>query len=179
MGDGDALAIGGNHFIHAARRNIDLTAFIFNNNIYGMTGGQVSPTTPYGKTATTAPFGSIENSFDVVRLSEAAGASFVARGTVYDTDKLDELAELAIRKKGFSVLEILSPCPTIYGRHNKLGGAVEMMRHQEENAVAIEEVESVADAVKAGRILTGVFVDVAKPEFCDEYDKLIKKTQAK
>ena len=114
MGDGDALAIGGNHFIHAARRNIDLTAIIFNNSIYGMTGGQISPTTPLGSIASTARMGNIENPFNVARLAEAAGAAFVARGSTYHVDELDELMILAIRKKGFSVLEVITPCPTIY-----------------------------------------------------------------
>jgi len=178
MGDGDALAIGGNHFIHAARRNIDLTAFIYNNSIYGMTGGQVSPTTPLGKIATTAPFGNIEQSFDIMRLAEAAGASFAARGTVFDTEKLDELAEQAIQKKGFSVLEILSPCPTIYGRHNRLGSAVDMLRHLEEDTVPLDEVERVADAVRSGKIPTGIFVDITRPEFCESYEGIVKKAQA-
>jgi len=142
-----------------------------------MTGGQVSPTTPPGKIATTAPFGNIEQSFDVVRLAEAAGACFVARGTVFDTDRLDELAELAIQKKGFSVLEILSPCPTIYGRHNKLGGAVEMLQRQEEETMEADAVESVAEAVRSGKIPTGVFVDVARPEFCEAYAMVIKKAR--
>jgi len=179
MGDGDALAIGGNHFIHAARRNIDLTAFIYNNHIYGMTGGQVSPTTPTGKTATTAPYGNIEQSFDVMRLSEAAGASFAARGTVFDTDRLDELVERAIQKKGFSVLEILSPCPTIYGRHNKLGSAVDMLRRLEEETIPADDAEQVAEAVRSGKIPTGIFVDVTRPEFCESYEAVIKKAQGK
>ncbi|MCX8043588.1 MAG: 2-oxoacid:ferredoxin oxidoreductase subunit beta [Desulfobacterota bacterium] len=179
MGDGDALAIGGNHFIHAARRNIDMTAFVYNNNIYGMTGGQMSPTTPQGKIATTAPFGNIEQSFDVMRLAEAAGATFAARGTVFDTDRLDELVELAIRKNGFSVLEILSPCPTIYGRHNKLGSAVDMLRHLDEDTVSLDEAENIADAIKSGKIPTGVFVDIDRPEFCESYAALVKKAQGK
>lgn len=179
MGDGDALAIGGNHFIHAARRNIDLTALIYNNNIYGMTGGQVSPTTPTGKIATTAPYGNIEQSFDVMHLAEAAGATFVARGTVFDTDRLDELVELAIRKKGFSVLEILSPCPTIYGRHNKLGSAVDMLRHLEDDTIPFDQRESIADAIRTGKIPTGIFVDTERPEFCKSYEEVIKKAQGK
>src|SRR5512147_114700 len=97
MGDGDATAIGGNHFIHAARRNLNLTAIILNNNIYGMTGGQYSPTTPYGAKATTALYGNIEHSFSIAELAVTAGASFVARGTVYHATQLDKLIERAIR----------------------------------------------------------------------------------
>ena len=179
MGDGDALAIGGNHFIHAARRNIDLTAFIYNNSIYGMTGGQVSPTTPIGKIASTAPTGNIENVFDVVKLAEAAGASFAARGTTYDTDVLDELTTLAMQKKGFSVLEIITPCPTIYGRYNRLGDAVKMLEAQRDNTVQLEEARNMSQEELEGKILTGVFVDVEIPEYCEEYEKLIQREQKK
>lgn len=179
MGDGDALAIGGNHFIHAARRNIDLTAFIYNNSIYGMTGGQVSPTTPIGKIASTAPMGNIENTFDPVKLAEAAGASFAARGTTYDTDVLDELTTLAMQKKGFSLLEIITPCPTIYGRYNRLGDAVKMLEAQRDNTVPLEEVKNMSQEELEGKILTGVFVDVEKPEYCEEYEKLIQREKKK
>ena len=130
MGDGDATAIGGNHFIHAARRNIDLTAIIVNNSIYGMTGGQYSPTTPYGERATTATYGTVENSFNISQLAVCAGAVFVARGTVYHTRQLDQLIERALQKKGFSVVEVISQCQTHFGRLNKLGNQVEMMKWQ-------------------------------------------------
>ena len=179
MGDGDGLAIGGNHFIHAARRNIDLTAFIYNNNIYGMTGGQASPTTPMGKTASTAQTGSIENTFDICGLAEAAGASFVARGTTYDTDSLDELTTLAIQKKGFSVLEIITPCPTIYGRYNRLGNAVKMHEAQRDNAVPREEAKNMSPEELKDKILTGIFVDIKKSEYCEEYEKLVQRAQKK
>jgi len=179
MGDGDGLAIGGNHFIHAARRNIDLTAFIYNNNIYGMTGGQASPTTPLGKIASTATRGNIENTFDACTLSAAAGASFVARGTTYDADGLDELIRLAIQNKGFSMVEIMTPCPTIYGRYNRLGDAVSMLKAQYENTVTVDEAGKMSPEELAGKIVTGVFVDERKPEFCDEYDKLVKLAQKK
>src|SRR3990172_4896047 len=108
MGDGDALAIGGNHFIHAARRNIDLTAIVVNNSTYALTGGQVSPTTPVGARTTTSWFGSIEPAFDVCRIAEAAGASFVARGTAYHVLELDKLITRAMQKKGFSVVEAIN-----------------------------------------------------------------------
>jgi len=113
MGDGDATAIGGNHFIHAARRSMDLTAIIINNQIYGMTGGQHSPTTPPGCTTTTTPYGQIEETFNISELATVAGASFVGRGTVYHAQLLDRLIEKAILKKGFRVVEVLSnvPCP--------------------------------------------------------------------
>jgi 2-oxoglutarate ferredoxin oxidoreductase subunit beta len=178
-GDGDCLAIGGNHFIHAARRNIDMTVFLFNNNIYGMTGGQASPTTPLGMIASTARRGNIENNFDACKLAEAAGASFVARGTTYDVDGLDELAIMAIEKKGLSVLEIITPCPTIYGRYNRLGDAVAMLRTQCENSISVEESRKMKPEELEDKIITGVFVNKDIPEFCEEYDLLIERAQKK
>jgi len=178
MGDGDALAIGGNHFIHAARRNMDLTAIIFNNQIYGMTGGQISPTTPFGMIASTASEGNIEQAFDVPRLAEAAGATFVARGTTYQTEQLEQLIEQAIRKKGFSVVEVLTQCPTIYGRYNRMGSAVEMLKWQEEHTVSIEDARSSAEKAK-GKILTGVFLDIERTEYIAQYEKMVEKIQTK
>ena len=178
-GDGDCLAIGGNHFIHAARRNIDMTVFLFNNNIYGMTGGQASPTTPLGMIASTARRGNIENNFDACKLAEAAGASFVARGTTYDADGLDELAIMAIEKKGLSVLEIITPCPTIYGRYNRLGDAVAMLKAQCENSISVEESHKMKPEELEDKIITGVFVNKDIPEFCEEYDLLIERAQKK
>src|SRR5512139_1497850 len=130
MGDGDALAIGGNHFIHAARRNIDLTAIVVNNSIYGMTGGQYSPTTPRGSRATTTVYSNIEQDFRISELAVTAGAVFVGRGTVYHAKLLDSLIEKALLKKGFSVVEVIAHCHTQYGRQNRLGTAVEMMEWQ-------------------------------------------------
>ena len=177
MGDGDALAIGGNHFIHSARRNMDITAIVFNNYIYGMTGGQISPTTPQGMIASTAPAGNIESSFDVVKLAEAAGASFVARGNSFDVHQLDELMEKAIRKKGFSVLDAITQCPPIYGRYNRLGSATDMLRWQEEHALDLEEAEEISEEEIKGKFLTGVMVDEDRPEYCEEYERLVNRVQ--
>ena len=116
MGDGDAVAIGGNHFIHAARRNIDLTAIIVNNSVYGMTGGQYSPTTPYGMKSATTVYSNVEHAFSISELAVTAGAVFVGRGTVYHAKLLDNLMEKAFAKVGFSVVEIISHCHTQYGR---------------------------------------------------------------
>ncbi len=179
MGDGDALAIGGNHFIHAARRNIDLTAIIFNNFIYGMTGGQISPTTPSGMIASTAPAGNIEPAFDIVKLSEAAGASFVARGSAFHIAQLNELMEKTIRKKGFSVLDVITQCPPIYGRYNRLGSPAEMLRWQEGRLLDRQEAEGLSEEAVKDKILTGVFVDAEKPEYCEEYDRLVARVQGK
>ena len=127
MGDGDSTAIGGNHLIHAARRNVDLTAIIINNYIYGMTGGQFSPTTPYGLKASTAPHGHVEHSFNISRLVEAAGGAFVARGTIYHVTLLDRLISKAVNKKGFAVVETMSSCPTHFNKINLMGTAVDSM----------------------------------------------------
>jgi 2-oxoglutarate ferredoxin oxidoreductase subunit beta len=128
MGDGDALAIGGNHFIHAARRNIDITAIVMNNRIYGMTGGQYSPLSGENIRATTAPYLTIDPGFDVVELAKGAGATFVARTTTYHIQQMTDIIRQAILHEGFSVVEILSQCPTYFGRKNKAGDAVDMIQ---------------------------------------------------
>jgi 2-oxoglutarate ferredoxin oxidoreductase subunit beta len=172
-GDGDATAIGGNHYIHAARRNINLTVILMNNYIYGMTGGQVSPTTPVGKMASTAPFGNLEPSFNISGLAEAAGASFVARGTAYQTVQLSRFIEKAMLKNGFSVVEAMSPCPTVYGRRNKLRNGVVMLQELKEQAVPVKKAEKMTEEELEGKIVTGVFVDKDKPEYTERYDQLI------
>lgn len=174
MGDGDALAIGGNHFIHAARRNIDITAIIMNNNIYGMTGGQFSPLSGYGKMATTAPFGNIDEAFDIVQLAQAAGASFVARTTTYHVTSMIKILEEAIEHKGFSVVEILSQCPTYFGSKNKMGDAVDMMNYYKAQTTSIGSEKKKENP---GLIERGVFINEVRPEYCDEYEKVVKKAR--
>ncbi len=175
MGDGDALAIGGNHFIHAARRNIDLTAIVVNNSIYGMTGGQSSPTTPLGAFSATAPFGHIEQPFPICDLAMAAGASFVARGTVYHVTELDRLLERAIRKKGFSVVEVVSYCHTTFGRANNMKSPIQMMRLLKDNSVTVQAAEKLGAELSPDQIVRGVFRDVEKPEFTELYDHVIEE----
>ncbi len=179
MGDGDAVAIGGNHFIHACRRNIDINAIVFNNRIYGMTGGQCSPATPTGEYATTMPYGNIDPAFDICNLAAGAGATFVARGTTYNARDTERSIQLALKHKGFSVVEIMSQCPTIYGRLNKMGGPVQMVHWLRDNAIPIERVQqrwaSYSDLKRddlEGKFLTGVFVDREAPEFVSEYHKM-------
>ncbi len=172
-GDGDATAIGGNHYIHAARRNIDITVILFNNFIYGMTGGQVSPTTPKGKRASTAPYGNFENAFNISGLAQAAGASYVARATVYNAVQLEKYIQRAIEKKGFSLVEVLSPCPTAYGRRNREGTPVDMILHQKENSIPVSKAESMTPEELEGKIITGVLVDTERPECRTEYQRLI------
>ena len=172
MGDGDATAIGGNHFIHAARRNLDLTAIIINNNISGMTGGQYSPTTPYGSNTTTSSFGHIEQAFSIAELAVTAGASFVARGTVYHVNLLDRLIEKGARKRGFSVIEILSNCHIQYGRRNRMGDPVTMLQYFKDHAVTVAKALDMTAAELEDRFTIGVLTDVDKPDYIKEYQKI-------
>lgn len=172
MGDGDATAIGGNHFIHAARRNLDLTAIIINNQIYGMTGGQHSPTTPYGCKATTAVYGHIEHAFSISELAVTAGASFVARSTVYHAQLLDSVLEKAILKKGFSVVEVMSNCHVQFGRRNQMGDPVTMLKWLRDNAVRVERARSMEPHELQGKFTIGILADVEKPVYTEEYERI-------
>jgi 2-oxoglutarate ferredoxin oxidoreductase subunit beta len=172
MGDGDALAIGGNHFIHAARRNIDITAIVMNNRIYGMTGGQYSPLSGYGTLATTAPYTNIDHQFDVVKLATAAGATFVARTTTYHVQQIESFIRDAILHEGFSVVEILSQCPTYFGRKNKEGSAVDMIKRVKAMTTPIG---SKAKQENPELIERGIFVEKELPEYCREYDSIIER----
>ncbi len=179
MGDGDATAIGGNHFIHAARRNIDLTAIIINNATYGMTGGQYSPATPYGAKSTTSVYGHVEHAFNIAELAVAAGASFVARSTVYHASHLEQMIKKAIEKRGFSVMEIISNCHVQHGRRNKLGGAVEMINDFKERAVTIGKAGKMNPEELEGKITIGVLTDVEKPISTDEYRRIAAEAKEK
>jgi 2-oxoglutarate ferredoxin oxidoreductase subunit beta len=174
MGDGDALAIGGNHFIHAARRNVDMTAIVMNNNVYGMTGGQFSPLSGYGAMATTAPYGNICKAFDIVELAKGAGASFVARTTTYHVTSMKEILEKAITHKGFSVVEVLTQCPTYFGRKNRMGDAVDMLNYFKERTVPIGSEKKEKDPSLIER---GIFVQEERAEYCTEYEKVVGKAQ--
>ncbi len=174
MGDGDATAIGGNHFIHAARRNLDLTAIVVNNNIYGMTGGQYSPTTPYGAMAATSLYGNIEHAFSIAELAVMAGAGMVSRGTVYHAAMLDDLIEKAILRRGFAVVEVMSHCHVQYGRRNKMGDAVDMLRLQKESAVRAEKAAQMSEQEMRGRFTIGVLADREMPVYTEEYEKVRK-----
>jgi 2-oxoglutarate ferredoxin oxidoreductase subunit beta len=177
MGDGDSLAIGGNHIIHAARRNIDITAIIVNNNNYGMTGGQFSPTTPPGARTSTTPYGMIEPGFDVCRLMDGAGASFVARGTVYHITELDNMIQKAFRKKGFSVVEVLAPCPTNFGRANRQGGPVEMMKLLRDNTINRSQLKAMKPEQAKDKVVRGIFVDRDCISYGDRYKALCEKAK--
>ena len=179
MGDGDALAIGGNHFIHAARRNIGITAIVVNNAIYGMTGGQYSPTTPLNGRATTAPYGNIEPPFPICDLAAAAGASYVARSTVYHALELDKFITEAIANDGFSVVEAVSYCHTTYGRLNKLGTAADMMRALKDNSISQSAYGRLSPEERTSntKVLRGNFVNIQRPQYTTVYSNLITRVQ--
>ena len=173
-GDGDALAIGGNHFIHACRRNIDITCILINNYIYGMTGGQGSPTTPSGSISTTTPYGNVEKHFDPCKLAIAAGASFVGRGTVYHYPQLEKLIMAALEHKGFSLVEVISNCHTYYGRLNRKGDAPAMLEMFKNDSVTLAKAKKMESKDLEGKYIIGTLhEDNEKTEFCDEYQKVV------
>jgi len=167
-GDGDLVGIGGNHFIHAARRNMDLLVILVNNFIYGMTGGQNAPTTPVAAKSSTMPFGNFERPFNLAHLAASCGASYVARWTALHLRQLTKTMGEAIGKRGFRFIEVIAPCPTLYARLNKLGSGLDLMRFYHDGA----EVRHGADTrdVDIGfqeRIVCGKFVDQDRPTFLD------------
>ncbi len=171
-GDGDLAAIGGNHFIHAARRNMDITVVFVNNHTYAMTGGQASSTTPISALGTTAPYGVFETPFNMPYLAESCGAVYVARWTSYHVRQMAKAMKEAIQKRGFSFLEIISPCPTLYERRNRLGDGLTRMNWYRENS----EIQHGADTRTLdidfeGKIICGKFVDKDKPTFLDTYNQ--------
>lgn len=176
-GDGDMVAIGGNHFIHACRRNIDMTCIIMNNYVYGMTGGQFSPTTPTGQKASTTPYGNPDPTFDIAKLAIGAGATFVARGTSYHASQLDGLISQAISHKGFSVVEILDDCPTTYGRRNKFRSVIQMMTRHKENCVQVKAARVMTPEQLQGKVIIGLLHKEERPEYCDEYARIIRLAQ--
>ena len=178
-GDGDCSAIGGNHLIHAARRNLGLTVICFNNNIYGMTGGQYSPTTPNGDRATTAPYGNVDRPFDIANLATGAGASFSARGDVYHARETIDIIKQAILHKGFSLVDVYSVCPTYYGRKNKKGDAVEMLRWQKENLIPTARYYSMSEGDRVGKKLIGILSFNDYPEYTEEYAKIVAACRKK
>lgn len=173
-GDGDALAIGGNHFIHTCRRNIDITILVMTNATYGMTGGQYSPTTPMGSIATTSRYGSMEPPFDTCEMAKAAGASFVARGTAYHTLELEKTLLEAIKHKGTSVVDIIDACPTYFGRANKYKSATHMMEViEKDGTVNVKQADKLPPDKVQGKMLRGVLHQVERPEYCEQYASLV------
>jgi len=179
-GDGDATAIGGNHFIHAARRNIDLTVIVINNYIYGMTGGQFSPTTPTGDIASTCPHGNIDPPFNICQLAIGAGATFVARTTAFHSLETQNLLKEAINHSGYSVLEVISACPVIYGRLNKKGNASRMMEDMRDNSISIKAIDKLPPEKVENKIIRGILKqDTNIPEFTARYAQLVESLRDK
>ena len=169
-GDGDLFAIGGNHLIHAARRNVDLTVICVNNFNYGMTGGQSGPTTPLDGKTTTTPFGNFEHSFNLVHLAASAGASYVARWTTLDGRRLQRGFMEALSHKGFTFVEVISPCPTNYGRRNKIGDGLDELRYYANHAVIRHGADPKDTAFIPGKpFLVGKFVETDKPTYHEMY----------
>ncbi len=175
-GDGDLVAIGGNHFIHAARRNVDITVVCVNNLTYGMTGGQVTPTTPEEAIATTSPYGNFEEAFNLPYLAESSGAVYVARWTVYHVLQLKKAMREAISKKGFTFIEIISPCPTLYGRRNRRGDGLDELKDYKKRSV-IKHGASTKDVAMSfdGPIVVGKFVDRERPTLQEAMDTHLEK----
>lgn len=176
-GDGDCSAIGGNHLIHACRRNLDLTVVVYNNNIYGMTGGQASPTTPQGEQGTTAPYGVVDRPFDIAKLAAGAGASYTARGDTYHARETTELIRKGIAHKGFSLIDCYSVCPTYYGRKNKKGDAVQMLNWQKEHGVSLSVYQNLTADERQGKYAIGMLTEDHYPEYTEEYQKIIDKVR--
>jgi len=169
-GDGDLLAIGGNHFIHAARRNIDITVICVNNLNYGMTGGQLAPSTPFGAKTTTSVTGCPEEPFNFCYLATACGAVYVARWTSLHIRRLTNSITEAMQKRGFGFVEILTPCPTSFGRRNKIGTALETLKFYHERSVIRNDIDPKEAPIDFGsNIVVGKFVDTERPTFMDNY----------
>lgn len=174
-GDGDAASIGGNHLIHAARRNINLTVICVNNNIYGMTGGQISPTSPKGSFGTTAPYGTDDSPFKLAELVAAAGATYSARWTTLQIENLVGSIKTGLKNKGFSFIEVVSPCPTYYGRKNKLRTPTAMAVTIKINTVFKSEAERMKEKDLEGKIVVGEFANKTKAEFTDNIQNLSER----
>ena len=167
-GDGDLVAIGGNHLIHAARRNLDITVICVNNFIYGMTGGQLAPTTPYGARTTTTPLGNCEYPFNVPHLVASCGASYVARWTALHVRRMKQAMIEAMQKRGFSFVEVIAPCSTLYARKNRLGTGYDLMKFYHDNCEVVHGADtSTVDIGFQERIVVGKFIDREKPTFLD------------
>jgi len=178
VGDGDAAAIGGNHLIQTARRNVGLLAICINNFTFGMTGGQFSPTTPVGAKSMTSPLGSLERSFDLCSLVAAAGASYVARCTTADPHSCIRLIKKGLAHSGFAFVEVVSQCPTQYGKSNNLGDGAAMLRWLKEASVKASEVAEYSAGELEGKLVVGEFVDREQPEYAASLRRLAERSEA-
>ena len=178
-GDGDLFSIGGNHFIHAARRNIDMTVICSNNFNYGMTGGQSGPTSPLEAYTTTTPYGNIEHPFNLVHLAAGSGAVYVARWTTIHVRLLRESMKKALKKHGFTFIEVLSPCPEQYGRRNKMPKPMDSMVWFREKSVIRNRIDPLKAEITPNEIVVGEFVDTEKPEFTDLLQQQVRSIEMK
>ena len=177
-GDGDCTSIGGNHFIHACRRNIDLTIVCMNNSNYGMTGGQYSPTTPVGSYTKTSVYGSYEPPFDLCKLAMSAGATYVARGCTYLPKNMEHYILKGIKHHGLSVIDCASDCPSLYGRLNKKGDAAQMMLSWKDRIINIKELDKLNKYELAGKVIVGEFIESDdRQEYTDIYAENIKRAK--
>jgi 2-oxoglutarate ferredoxin oxidoreductase subunit beta len=175
-GDGDLLAIGGNHFIHAARRNIDITVLCVNNFNYGMTGGQLAPSTPFGAKTTTSPLGCPEEPFNFCHMAAASGAVYVARWTSLHLRRLTDSLSEAMQKRGFSFVEVLAPCPTSFGRRNKMGKGLDIIRYYHEKSIIMNDIDPKDATIDFNKnLVVGKFVDIERPTFLDKYQKINRR----
>jgi 2-oxoglutarate ferredoxin oxidoreductase subunit beta len=176
-GDGDIVGIGLSHLIHAARRNLDITVVMVNNMIYGMTGGQAAPTTPFKVKTTTTPYGNYEHPFDATRLVIAAGASYAARWTTFHVKELKEAMKEALKTRGFSFVEAVSQCPTAFGRRIGLEKATDMLRWFKENSVTLRESQKMTEKDLVGKIVVGEFVRREFPTLTDTIQEIIREAE--
>ena len=175
-GDGDIAGIGGNHFIHAARRNMDITIICVNNFNYAMTGGQVAATTPRGANTSTAPYGNFENSFSLPYLAEAAGATYVARWTALHLRRVTKSIQEALKWRGFSFIEVITPCVTLYARRNRLGDGLNLLKYYHDNSEIRHNVDTrTVDIEFQGKLIVGKFVEKEKPTFLDDMNTHLGK----
>lgn len=173
-GDGDIVGIGLSHMIHAARRNLDITVIMVNNMIYGMTGGQVAATTPLKIKTTTTPYGGFEHPLDAIQLAVSAGASYAARWTTAHADQLKEAIKKAFTLNGFSFIEVVSQCPTAYGRRVGFRNAGEMLQWLKKQSVAIEESRKLTENELEGKIIVGEFVSKTRPTLTEMVQAILK-----
>jgi 2-oxoglutarate ferredoxin oxidoreductase subunit beta len=179
-GDGDLAAIGGNHLIHCARRNIDITVICINNFNYGMTGGQLGPTTPIDARSSTSPYGNFEHPFNLPYLLAASGATYVARWTILHARQLEKSIAEALTKPGFSFIEVLSPCPMLYGRMNKMAQGIDSMHFYQERSIIKNGADPRDVAITPNDpIVVGKFVDTERPTFWDYYKRVLERAAGK
>ena len=171
-GDGDLAGIGGNHLIHAARRNVGLAVFLVNNYIYGMTGGQVSPTTPFGVATTTTPYNNAEYPLKIGELVAAAGANYVARWTTFQGRRLVSAMKEVLCKPGFSFVEIISQCPVSYGRRVGLRDGLAFMEYFKDNSVPVERAANMSEEELEGKIVVGKLVERDRAEFTESLRRI-------